>query len=141
MGICTETIMAANRYLENQIHLNSDAFRQTLADDVVLTHCRLEGAFQKNEMTWSGKEDVFRISKERFFDVTTNFTVHKWAVSCSYLIAQCDFSVEEDKDDPQGLQGHYKMEGRVKIVFVREPSTGDLKIKEIWEAASALKLS
>lgn len=140
MSICTNTFDAAQRYLYQLTHNEGDAFKATLAEDVQQSHCRLNGQIQTNPTTNEKAEKVFRWYQTKLLDVTTNFEVKEWSVKCYNLTAECDYAVEEDKSDPQGLQGRYRMQGHTSLVFVRDPSNNNLLIKKIDDTTAAIQL-
>ena len=140
MSSCSTTFEAANRYINQITHNEVSEFKETLVKDVQYQHCRLNGAFQTNAVVYHGVDNVMKFLTAKLFDVTSNYNVTYWSVNCEGLTASCQYSIEEDKDDPDGLQGRYCMRGNTEIKFVENESGSDLKIKGIWDATSAISL-
>jgi len=140
MSFCSTTLEAANRYIDQLTHNKISEFKETLVKDVQYQHCRLNGVFQSNQVKCFGVDNVMQFLTEKLFSVTSDYDVKEWSVNCEGVTASCKYSIEESKNDPDGLQGRFSMRGDTKIEFIKDASSGDLKIKAMWDATSAISV-
>ncbi len=127
-----KSLESASQYFDCLMHQKQDKFKESLAKDIVVHYTALNGNIQGPVKTIKGVQFVFLAFKNNIFDRNSNYDIKQLSFECTPLAVDCKYLVENDKKTDYDIE-RIQVKGHTKLVFVRDPSTQDLKIKEIWE--------